>query len=141
MEERGFQKESEYILYCCLTGKDLTVQSPYQFERITGSDPNRIFFRVTKEEKEKILEKYKLSHINGFSRYLRNCCLDKPIIVMNELSEFAKQLNKIGNNLNQLTMLCHQGLITNPDIHETTECLKNIYSELSRLQKKYKLGR
>ncbi len=141
MAATGFDKESEYILYCCLKSKDMRFQSPYQFERMEKSDSNRMVFRVTKDEKEKILEKYKLSHINNFSRFIRNCCLDKPIIVFSELSDFAKQLNKIGNNLNQLTMLCHQGLIADPDIKETTDCLKNIYKELSVLQKKFKLGR
>lgn len=141
MEAAGFDKESEYILNCCLKSNAIHSQSPYQFERMENSNSNRMVFRVTKEEKEKILEKYKVSKINNFSRFIRNCCLDKPIIVVTELSEFAKQLNKIGNNLNQLTMLCHQGLIQDPDINETTEYLKNIYKELSVLQKKFKLGR
>ena len=140
MEEAGFEKESEYVLYCCLQ-KDAKFSSPYQFENLQRSDKNRLNVRVTKEEKEKIMKRYEASKASSFSRFVRNCCLDKPIVVIAELSEFAKQLSKIGNNLNQLTMLCHQGVISNPDISEASDCLKQIYKEVTSLQKKYRLGR
>lgn len=75
------------------------------------------------------------------SRFVRNSCLEKELIVIEDLKEFTKELHKIGVNLNQITRLCNEGLIQCPDIKETQETLKNIFQELVKLKKHTRLGR
>ncbi len=60
-------------------------------------------FRVTPEEKEKIIEKAFTSYREP-SMYLRDCALNKQIIVVPGAEQIAGELRRIGNNLNQLTM-------------------------------------
>ncbi|WOO35760.1 plasmid mobilization relaxosome protein MobC [Anaerocolumna sp. AGMB13020] len=133
-------KECEYVLYCCLKD-EMPLQSPAMLEKIMNSDPESIHIRVTAEEKKQIIEKYKISGINNLSRFVRLCCQNKQIIVINDLKVLAKELHKVGNNLNQITMLCHQGLIQTPDITETKDNLSKVYQELVKLNKKVKPGR
>jgi hypothetical protein len=141
MHESGFEYESEYVLACCLNGLELRVYSDYQLQLLEHGKNDRLDVRVMPKEKEIIIKRFKESNMNNFSRYVRNCCLNNPIITINELKEFTVELNRIGNNLNQLTMLCHQGLISAPDLSETKEALKNTYKEVIGIKKKYILKR
>jgi len=63
--------------------------------------------RVTPEEK-KIITKKALSSYRLLSDYMRDCALEKEIVVVPGLEEAAKELRRIGNNLNQMTVLAHQ---------------------------------
>lgn len=63
--------------------------------------------RVTPEEKE-IITKKALSSYRLLSDYMRDCALDKEIIAVTGLDDMAKELRRIGNNLNQMTVLAHQ---------------------------------
>lgn len=141
MKESGYEYESEYVLACCLKGPDIKLFSGYQEQRLEKSDLTRIECRTTKKEKEMIIDRYKKSKINNFGRFVRNCCLENPIIVIEDLKEFSTELNRIGNNLNQLTMLCHQGLITAPDLKEVKEAIKILYQEVASIKLKHRLKR
>ena len=55
-------------------------------------------FRVTPEEKE-ILEEKAYGSYRTMSRYLRDCALDKEIIVVTGADAIADELRRIGNNL------------------------------------------
>lgn len=138
----GFSSESEYVLACCLKGyPEASLNSSCQINRLQQSNPERIELRVTPDEKKLILDRFEKSGMKNLSRFVRNCCFDKPIVVIHDLKEFARELNSIGNNLNQITMLCHQGLIDTPDISQTRDYLKKIYEELVKLNNKNRLGR
>lgn len=139
-KDAGFNTESEYVLSCCLKG-ELSIQSERKIAKLNQSDSKNIHFRVTPDEKKEIIKKFEKSKLSNFGRYVRLCCLDKQIIVIEDLKGFSKELHKVGNNLNQLTMLCHQGLIENPDLIETREYLSKLYKELVQLNKKIKPGR
>lgn len=133
-------KESEYVLSCCLKrGKAIKLYDTSPGTQIRN--PTKLDIRVTEDEMKQIRKRYEQTDIKHFSRFVRNCCLDNPIIIISDLKDFSKELNKIGNNLNQLTMLCHQGLIATPDILETKDTLQLIYKELTAINKKVKLGR
>lgn len=141
VEKAGFETESEYVLHCCLYNHGIRLQSTYQLNRVRVSKSNRHVFRLTDDENKQIIKRYEESRINNFSKFVRNCCMSNPIIIIEDLKEFARDLHKVGNNLNQLTMLCHQGLVTVPDISETKGLLNGIYKELTNLNKKIKVGR
>ncbi|HAQ40687.1 MAG TPA: plasmid mobilization relaxosome protein MobC, partial [Clostridiales bacterium] len=61
--------------------------------------------------------------------------LGKEIIIIDGLPEIVSQLKKIGNNLNQLTMLSHQGAINTVKLDETEESLTAIYWKINELTK------
>lgn len=63
--------------------------------------------RVTPEEK-KIIVRKALSSYRQLSDYMRDCALEKEIVAIPGLEEAAKELRRIGNNLNQMTVLAHQ---------------------------------
>lgn len=100
----------------------------------------RVYVRVTAEEKAKMIQNANLIGVT-LSRYVRNSCLEKEIILIDDLKEFAKELNKIGTNLNQITRLCNEGFVQCPDIKETRDELQKIYKELVKLNKKVRLSR
>jgi hypothetical protein len=63
--------------------------------------------RVTSEEKKIIMNKA-LSSYRILSDYMRDCALEKEIVAIPGLEEAAKELRRIGTNLNQMTLLAHQ---------------------------------
>lgn len=89
-------------------------------------------FRVTPEEKEKIIEKAFTSYREP-SMYLRDCALNKQIIVVPGAEQIAGELRRIGNNLNQLTREVHAGYVSAINLTETREELKAIWQSLNAL--------
>lgn len=89
-------------------------------------------FRVNEKEYNKIKSKIEKSKLNT-SEYLLKTAMDKEIVVINGLEEVITQLRKIGNNINQLTKLSNQGSITNVDLENVKEELKNIWQLLNLL--------
>lgn len=68
----------------------------------------RIEFRVTPEEKIKILNKCKEAEMN-ISGFLLESVDKCEIIVIPDLKKVVYELNKIGVNINQLTLKANQG--------------------------------
>ena len=89
-------------------------------------------FRVTPEEKNKIIEKAFTSYREP-SMYLRDCALNKQIIVVPGADAVAVELRRIGNNLNQLTREVHAGYVSEINLTETGEELKAIWQSLNAL--------
>ena len=89
-------------------------------------------FRVTPEEKNKIIEKAFTSYREP-SMYLRDCALQKQIIVVPGADAVAGELRRIGNNLNQLTREVHAGYVSAINLTETGEELKAIWQSLNAL--------
>ncbi|SFR77525.1 plasmid mobilization protein [Anaeromicropila populeti] len=133
--QAGYETESEYILFCCFGHPPTVIAKELLVACSNGKTSKRIEVRVTEEEKKAILEKAAQANMKE-SRYIRNCCLGKEIVVIEDLKGFARELNKVGTNLNQIARLCNEGLIQCPDIVETKEELKKIYQELIKLNKK-----
>ncbi|QUH21640.1 plasmid mobilization relaxosome protein MobC [Alkaliphilus sp. B6464] len=92
----------------------------------------RISFRVSEREHTKIVNKVNRSNLS-LSQYLRSSSLDKNIVVIEDFKNFSKELKAIGNNLNQLNVLCHQGKITCPDISITRKKVEEIWELLNLL--------
>ena len=92
----------------------------------------KITFRVSEREHIKIVNKAKRSNLS-LSQYLRCCSLNKNIVVIEDFKNFSKELKAIGNNLNQINVLCHQGKITCPDISITKKKVEEIWELLNLL--------
>ena len=88
--------------------------------------------RVTPEQRE-IIEEKALSSFRTPSMYLRDCALDKNIIVVKGVDELASELRKIGNNLNQLTRAVNSGYCYEVDLRETREEVARLWQLLNSL--------
>ena len=92
----------------------------------------RVNFRITEKELQKIKEKAKKSNMN-LTKYLTVCALKKDIVVIENLKEFQVELRRIGNNLNQLTRLCNEGIITCLELENIKKQVNEIWQLLNLL--------
>lgn len=71
--------------------------------------------------------KKKAEKVNmNFTEFVTAAAMNKPIAVINSLSDVLKEQKAIGRNINQLTTLCNMGKIICPDLQE----LKQQYAEV-----------
>lgn len=98
-----------------------------------------ISMRVTKNDRDIIESKAKAAGISR-SKFVEKAVLDKDIVIIDGIKELTHELSKIGTNLNQLTILAHQGNITSPDLFGTKDELKNILKQLIKLQNNTRSG-
>ena len=91
-------------------------------------------FRASEKERQELKDMAKKAKMSK-SDYIRHCVFDQEITVIDGLDDFSKQLKAIGNNLNQLTMLSHQGVINTVKLDETEESLTAIYWKINELTK------
>ncbi|MCM1991338.1 plasmid mobilization protein [Oceanirhabdus seepicola] len=90
--------------------------------------------RMTEKEIERIRKKAKRAKMT-FSNYVISSALNNEVIVIDAIKDFTHQLSKVGINLNQITMLCHQGKINCVDIASVNKILKEIWEELICIRK------
>jgi len=88
--------------------------------------------RVTEKEYKEIKTKAKKAKMN-LSSYITKSALDKEIIIIEELKDMVHNISKIGNNINQLTVLAHTERIKVVDLKEFKKALNSIWKELSEL--------
>lgn len=62
----------------------------------------------------------------NFTEFVTASAMNKPVTVINGLSDVLKEQKAIGRNINQLTTLCNMGKIVCPDLGE----LKNQYADV-----------
>lgn len=91
-----------------------------------------ISLRVTDEEYKLIKSKAQIAHMS-LSKYVLLSAMDKEIVIIEELKEFAKQLGKVGGNLNQAVILLRQQRIQNIDIENTKKVVNSIWQLLTSL--------
>ncbi len=69
----------------------------------------------------------------GIGEYLRISALGKTIYQIEELKPVLHELKGIGRNLNQLTMLAHQGVIRTVNLTATADGIGRCYAAINRL--------
>ncbi len=92
----------------------------------------KITFRVTENEGKLIDSKAAKAHMTN-SNYVRSVALGKNIVVVEGLPEFNTQLKRIGNNVNQLTVLFRERRIENINLQGIKEELQTITKDVSQL--------
>lgn len=92
-------------------------------------------FRITEADYNKIQQKAQKAKLN-ISQYVSLSALDKDIIFYDDIKEMNFKLSKIGNNLNQLTVLAHQGKIKEVNLTKMSEEVSGMWDELCLLVKK-----
>lgn len=95
----------------------------------------KINIRLTEKEKSLIETKAKKCNMT-ITKYIINSCLKNKIIVINGLDKIDTELRKIGNNINQLTKLSHEGIINVVDLKEIRMEVNNIWQLLRQLVQK-----
>lgn len=95
----------------------------------------RFDMRVSPDEMMYYIQESDRAHCS-VSEYVRRCANGNHIYVVEGLPELTKQIAKIGVNVNQLTMLAHQGKIKEVDLFPFNDTLKQILKELLKITKK-----
>ena len=89
-----------------------------------------LMFYVSEDEKALIEVKMKMLETENMSAYLRKMALDGYIIKVDytEIKENTAQLQRIGNNVNQIVKRMNQtGSLYMADVAEVKELLKQIW--------------
>ncbi len=100
-------------------------------DNISKNRTEILTFRVTPEEKKRI-ETKALSSYRLISMYLRDCALDKEIVVIDGVKDVATELRRIGNNLNQITKAVNSGVYA-VDLTETKKEVQKVWQSLNSL--------
>lgn len=99
----------------------------------------RLYVMVTLEEKNEITEKMKSIGMTNLGEFVRKILLMGTVIRVdtNGLNNLAYEVNKVGNNINQITKLANQrGNVTLNDIDELNKNLSYINSFIENFYKK-----
>ena len=89
-------------------------------------------FWVTNSE-WKAIEKIAAGTGMGIGEYLRISALGKTIYQIEELKPVLHELKCISRNLNQLTMLSHQGVVRTVNLTATADGIGRCYEAINRL--------
>ena len=95
----------------------------------------RINIRLTEKEKKLIELKAKKCNMT-VTKYIISSCLKDNIIVIDGLNKVDTELRRIGNNINQLTRLSNERIISAVDLKEARMEVNNIWQLLKQLVQK-----
>ena len=103
-----------------------------------------IYFKVSDQERELIKQRMALAGIRNMSAYIRKMCIDGYTVNLQilELTECAKLLRYISNNVNQITRRVNSGGGVYPDevdgitakLDEASGLFGNILERLSKIK-------
>lgn len=95
----------------------------------------KINIRLT--EKEKSIIELKAKKLNmTITKFIVSSCLKDKIVIVNGLDKVDTELRRIGNNINQLTRLANEKIITVIDLKELRMEVNNIWQLLKQLVQK-----
>ena len=88
-------------------------------------------------EKEKSIIEVKAKKLNmTITKFIISSCLKDKIVIVNGLDKVGTELRRIGNNINQLTRLANEKIITVIDLKELRMDVNNIWQLLKQLVQK-----
>jgi hypothetical protein len=100
-----------------------------------GDDLNKsrkVTYRLTEKDFKRVEKNAKKANLN-LSQYLEKLSQEAQVLDFKELEEINYKLSKIGNNINQLTMLAHQGRIKTIDFTDFEKEFSGMWDELIKL--------
>lgn len=89
-------------------------------------------FRISEKDLNEINKKARKAKMTT-TDYFTKTALNKEITVIEGLDELRTEIRRIGDNLNQLTRLCHQGRINTVRLEETEALIDKINTKLIEL--------
>lgn len=93
----------------------------------------KITIRVTDEMNDKLLYESKKLNISK-NAYINILLTKRKVNIFDGKKDILLELNRIGNNLNQLTRLANSHIINVVDLKDVKSELKNIWQFLSALK-------
>ncbi len=118
----GQKPEPTYLFFAERKGKPKETKTKNIIVRkeiyLGRSQTETITIRVTPEEKHSMQGKMYEAVAPSMRAFILDMCMNGKIIVNSDLRELNQELRYQGNNLNQLTKLCHQGRIYAPELTE-----------------------
>lgn len=95
----------------------------------------KINIRLTEKEKSIIESKAKKLNMT-LTKFIVSSCLKDKIVIVNGLDKVDTELRRIGNNINQLTRLANEKIITVINLKELRMEVNNIWQLLKQLVQK-----
>lgn len=95
----------------------------------------KINIRLTEKEKSIIESKAKKLNMT-ITKFIVSSCLKDKIVIVKGLDKVDTELRRIGNNINQLTRLANEKIITVVDLKELRMEMNNIWQLLKQLVQK-----
>ena len=95
----------------------------------------KINIRLTEKEKSIIEAKAKKLNMT-ITKFIISSCLKDKIVIVKGLDKVDTELRRIGNNINQLTRLANEKIITVIDLKELRMEVNNIWQLLKQLVQK-----
>ena len=95
----------------------------------------KINIRLTEKEKSIIESKAKKLNMT-LTKFIVSSCLKDKIVIVNGLDKVDSELRRIGNNINQLTRLANEKIITVINLKELRMEVNNIWQLLKQLVQK-----
>ncbi len=95
----------------------------------------KINIRLTEKEKNIIESKAKKLNMT-ITKFIVSSCLKDKIVIVNGLDKVDTELRRIGNNINQLTRLANEKIITVINLKELRMEVNNIWQLLKQLVQK-----
>ena len=92
----------------------------------------RVTVRLTPEQYASISARAETAQMTP-SAYIRAAAMRHRVVVVDSLKELTHELKGLGRNLNQLTMLAHQGRFSAPDLRGMVRTLERVYDRLDEL--------
>jgi len=92
----------------------------------------RITVRLSPEELNSIEAKAETAHM-ALSTYIRACALRHKVVVVEGVKECNSELKAIGRNLNQLTVLAHEGRVQLVNLDGVESALEKNYIGIQQL--------
>ena len=92
----------------------------------------RITVRLSPEELNSIEAKAETAHM-ALSTYIRACALRHKVVVVEGVKDCNSELKAIGRNLNQLTVLAHEGRIQLINLEGVESALEKNYIGIQQL--------
>ncbi len=91
--------------------------------RLTDAEYNFIHKKAAKAQK-------------SLTDYIVTLAAEVPINVAEDIKPLLKEMKRIGNNINQITMKINSGAFTSYDFQDVIDEQKKIYEELHRIARK-----
>ena len=92
----------------------------------------RVTVRFTPEQYESVRARAESAHM-AVSTYMRACSMRHKVVVVNGLKDYTRELKAIGRNLNQLTVLAHEGRIQLVNLDGVESALEKNYIGIQQL--------
>lgn len=103
-------------------------------KRTSGRKNETIEMRIAAADKQAIRDRAKAANLS-IGEYMIRTALEQQTVVVIEGKEILHQLSKLGTNLNQLTILAHQGKIQSPGLESTNQVLSEILNQMQQLMR------